>query len=235
MSCWALHILHRAVLVVATVLPLIITHAFAFLVSGSKMDTNITNTTNIVEPPVLQHLHRAAIALNNYGVALLEKMRYREALFVLRDAMQTITILSQPNTLNLKVLDVSKLIREAVTHLSNAYTVGTMRQHPSKKVQLVPITGDWATLLILVHQGSSEEHVHNEDGTSKFASPIRIDDLLHDVCSIQLDHAEVDAAIIIFNFALAHWCNCSMTIAAQWENESRFPAHDLYMIRSMVL
>jgi len=199
------------------------------LVSSSKMD-RITTATATIESPALQHLHRAAIALNNYGIALLEKVCYREALFVLRDAMQTIMILSQPNTLILTI-DVTKLMQNAVIHLSHAYMVG-IRQDPCKQLQLVPITGDGATLLMRAHWGSSKDHLHNENG-SYFVSPIRIDDLLHDVYSIHLDHAEVDAAIIIFNFALARWCYYSMTIA-QW-NESSFPVHDFYMIGSVTL
>jgi hypothetical protein len=142
--------------------------------------------------------HRAAIALNNMGVSLLEQRAYRQGMETLKDAIFVMKRVFRPQSRNSTLgatLDSTRgtdvKIHRAVQRMANPQPV------PS------------AVIVDVISHGASSHSsplgsILRESSSSSFTVPIRIE-------ATDLDFPEdrdpdLESSIMLYNFGLAHLC-----------------------------
>lgn len=155
-----------------------------------------------------------AIALNNYGIVLLEKQCYEQALSTLKDAAQTIKSLLFPlggsdefvlqeqiheASLRLASPQVSRIHQPPSVRIQNIGGSGTFQQqHDKSRLRNDCLLFPPASLQLASNNCS---HISTRD---TYAYPMRIDDINSNNQSA--DGIDLNVAIIMYNYAIANWC-----------------------------
>jgi hypothetical protein len=142
--------------------------------------------------------YRAAVALNNTGVALLERGAYRQAMATLKDSLLVMkrtlrfSKFASPDCMKHALMDVETRVQKAVKRLAN----------PQPFSPMLPIS-------VVSHDGSLQYSVMKsglmKNNGAFCAIPVRIEpaDLRNDA---EPQDTDLESAIILYNFALAHIC-----------------------------
>jgi hypothetical protein len=144
-------------------------------------------------PPHRENEYRAAIALNNVGVALLRRRLYREAVVTFKDAMILL-----PTTMADRAANESPLnaVHELNTVLHRAY----------QRISLVPNSpqpDDFQIVVVSSQQDPAELYDELAD-ESAVQFCINIDPLTDD--DWDDDRYDIDACTMIFNSGVTHVC-----------------------------
>jgi len=141
--------------------------------------------------------HRVAIALNNIGVDLIERQYYEQARDTLVDA---VTVMRACCCLcNVESVAVQEMLHQANCRRARSHSIETSMD---------------GTCLADTHKSMPTSSTFDEDDDcmeddfgrpSGFLSPIRLDDVNHDIrCPSILEVWEVQIAILLYNLALSH-------------------------------
>ena len=188
-------------------------------------------------PSIFEQAYRSAIALNNCGVALLERQCYKQALDTTRDAMAMLRISFQrastsgPNNASMFfddpdhisgnfLEDSSQLVRiQRCTHNASLRFANPQRYHSGSDGPVTKIcvrsfsTSDYdKPSSVFMHH--SYEGTSSETQSVNIICPIRCDDIDNEVCfddNMDTTCLEMKAAILLHNFALVHFCMSKVT------------------------
>jgi hypothetical protein len=145
--------------------------------------------------------HRAAIALNNMGVSMLERRAYRQGMETLKDAILVMK----------RVLRRSPSISsQSFGHTPNSTSdVDTKVHHASKRMANPQPIPSAVSVDIVSHCPTFSHHsylgsVLHGGSSSAFRSPIRIE--AAGLVSLEESDYLLESSIILFNFGLAHLC-----------------------------
>jgi hypothetical protein len=137
--------------------------------------------------------HRAAVALNNMGVSLLERRAYRHGMETLKDAILVMESVLRPQSKSRgygvnseSTSSAEAKVHRAVRRMANPHHV------PSA------VSSD------VISHGGATSHPSSFLASPAFTSPVRIEATDLD-CPEDRD-PDLDSAIMINNFALAHLC-----------------------------
>jgi hypothetical protein len=147
--------------------------------------------------------HRAAIALNNMGVSLLERRAYREgmetlkdAIFIMKRVLRPLPISSQginktPKSTN----DADAKVERASKRMANL--------HPTPSVVSIDVISRCSTFS---HRSDSGSVLHHGSSSSPLRYPLRIE--ATDFVSLGEEgrDSDLESSIMLYNFGLAHLC-----------------------------
>ena len=153
-----------------------------------------------------QDTFRAAIALNNHGVALLEKHCYEQAMCTLRDAVATVQSLFSTTGVNPETL--AAITREASIRLANPHSSRVSLIHVSVLAGDYNQHGNYCNDCLPLFAAGCSPSAPSAQNTIVF--PMRSDDTNSNFSCESID---INVALMFYNYALAHWC-CSYIVAA---------------------
>jgi hypothetical protein len=142
-----------------------------------------------------EHFNRAAVALNNAGVNLLERGRYKEAMATCKDAVKVIKIgLSRVSTCSSEdQIDIDDMLSKATQRMSDLPSRINDKSHPLQlhicSLDDIPTCAGMAV---------------DEGPSLGLAFAIRIDDVETD--SGFHFEKDIDSAVILHNFAVSYLC-----------------------------
>ena len=161
---------------------------------------------------------RAAIALNNMGVSLLEQRAYRQGMETLKDAIFVMKRVFRPQS------------RTSSLGATSDSTISTDIQiHRAVQRMANPQPVPFAMITNVISHGVASSHssplgsILRESSSSSFTIPIPIEATGID-CPEDRD-PDLESAIMIFNFGLAHLC---MAKLAKSPMKLREGAHKLF-------
>jgi hypothetical protein len=173
---------------------------------------------------VEQLAYRGAIALNNHGVSLIERQCYEQALATLRDAMLSMSSFRQMGADNhpgdcpfshphYPPVDIHSCVKDAALRVANPLvTLPVVTGQMPSDICIQALPGDFTDYRI--QPSLMNQMVPRRSSHSILLRPIRIDDLFicPDCCTDheKCDDFELNAAIVIYNCALANWGNSVM-------------------------
>jgi hypothetical protein len=143
--------------------------------------------------------HRAAIALNNMGVSLLERRAYRQGMETLKDAIVVMKRVLRPasHSQGFGKTPNSTSYAEAKVHRASK-RMATAQPVPS--AVSIDVISHCATFS---HRSDSGSILHG--GSSyPLSSPIRIE--ANDLVSREGRDSDLESSIMLYNFGLAHLC-----------------------------
>jgi tetratricopeptide (TPR) repeat protein len=160
--------------------------------------------------------HRAAIALNNMGVSLLEQRAYRQGMETLKDAIFVMKHVFRPQSRNAGL---------GATSYSTGRTDVKINRAVQRMTNPQPVPSTVIIDVISHGVASSQSSPLGSilRASSSFAVPIRIEATDLD-CPEDRD-PELESAIMLYNFGLAHLC---MAKLAKSPNELREGALKLF-------
>jgi hypothetical protein len=147
--------------------------------------------------------HRAAIALNNMGVSLLERRAYRQGMETLKDAVFVMKRVLRPPSISSQ-----GLCKTPNDSMSNAEA----KVHRASKRMASPRPLSSAISIDVVSQCATFSHRSNLSGSSlhggspssSLSSPLRIE--ATDLISLEDRDSDLESSIMLYNFGLAHLC-----------------------------
>jgi hypothetical protein len=144
--------------------------------------------------------HRAAIALNNMGVSLLERRAYRQGMETLKDAILVMKrVLRSPS--------ISSQGSEKPP-ISTSYTDTKVHRASKRMANPQPVPSA-VSIDIVSHCATFSHHSHlgsvlHGGSSSPLRSPLRIE--AADLDSLEESDRALESSIMLFNFGLAHLC-----------------------------
>jgi hypothetical protein len=144
---------------------------------------------------MLQH-YRAAISLNNIGVALIERHQYQQAMEVLKSAITALKIgalLSNQKHMT-RGISIQVELKKALGYLAKAKPSTRTRSDGSMHVNVVSNDAIDAASFKVLRKGP----------TMSQAYAIRIDEL--DFDALKARSPDVEVAVSLYNLAVAHLC-----------------------------
>jgi hypothetical protein len=147
--------------------------------------------------------HRAAIALNNMGVSLLERRAYRQGMETLKDAIFVMKCVLRPPSISssqgLCKTPNSTSYAEAKVHLASKRMANPQ---PISSKRSIDVLSQCATFS---HRSCPSDSVlQGGSSSSPLSSPLRIE--LTDLVSLEDRDSDLESSIMLYNFGLAHLC-----------------------------
>jgi hypothetical protein len=145
--------------------------------------------------------HRAAIALNNMGVSLLERRAYRQGMETLKDAILVMkrVLVRSPSISSQGFGNTPNSTSDADTKVHRA-SKRMVNPEPIPSAVSVDDVSHCATFSHRSYLGS----VLHGGSSSPLRSPLRIE--VTDLVSLEDRDPFLESSIILFNFGLAHLC-----------------------------
>jgi tetratricopeptide (TPR) repeat protein len=143
--------------------------------------------------------HRAAIALNNMGVSLLEQRAYRQGMETLKDAIFVMKLVFRPQSRN-----------SGLGAASDSTSSTDMKIHRAVQRMANPKPVPSAVIIDVVSHGVASSHcsplgsILHESSSSSCTVAIRIEATDLD-CPEDRD-PDLESAMMLYNFGLAHLC-----------------------------
>jgi hypothetical protein len=144
--------------------------------------------------------HRAAIALNNMGVSLLERRAYRQGMETLKDAILVMK----------RVLRSPSISSQGFGHTPNSTSDADTKVHRASKRMANPQPIPSAVSVDIVSHCPTFSHqsylgsVLHGISSSAFRSPLRIE--ATGLVPLEESYYLLESSIMLFNFGLAHLC-----------------------------
>jgi hypothetical protein len=146
--------------------------------------------------------HRAAIALNNMGVSLLERRAYRQGLETLKDAIFVMK----------RVLRPASISSQGLCKTPNSTSYAEAKVHRASKRMANPQPISSAISIDVLSQCATFSHrscpsdsvLHAGGPSSPLSSPLRIE--ATDLISLEDRDSDLESSIMLYNFGLAHLC-----------------------------
>jgi hypothetical protein len=153
--------------------------------------------------------HRAAIALNNMGVSLLERRAYRQGMETLKDAIFVMK----------RVLRPPSISSQGLCQTSNSTSYAEEKMHRASKRMANPQPISSAIIVDVVSRSATFSHrscssdsvLHGGSSSSTLSSPLRIE--ATDLISLEDRDADLESSIMLYNFGLAHLCMAKLVKA----------------------
>jgi hypothetical protein len=142
---------------------------------------------------------RAAIALNNMGVSLLEQRAYRQGMETLKDAIFVMKRVFRPQSRN-----------SSLGATSDATSSTDIKIHHAVQRMANPQPVPFTMITDVISHGVASSHssplgsILRESSSSSFTIPIRIE--ATDIDCPEDRDPDLESAIMIYNFGLAHLC-----------------------------
>jgi hypothetical protein len=139
--------------------------------------------------------HRAAIALNNMGVSLLERRAYRQGMETLNDAIFVMK----------RVLRPPSISSQGFGKPTNSTSYAEAKIHRASRRMANPQPIPSAVSIDVVSQCATFSYsgtVLHGDWSSPLSSPLRIE--VTDLVSLEERDADLESSIMLYNFGLAH-------------------------------
>jgi hypothetical protein len=159
------------------------------------------NNLNSMDDQCLSRDHRAAIALNNMGVSLLERRAYRQGMETLKDAIFVMK----------RVLRPPSISSHGLCKTPNSTTYAEAKVHRASKRMANPRPISSAISIDVVSQCTTFSHRSYPSGSilhggssSPLSSPLRIE--ATDLISLEDRDSDLESSIMLYNFGLAHLC-----------------------------
>jgi hypothetical protein len=152
-----------------------------------------------MDAPCLIQDHRAAIALNNMGVSLLERRAYRQGMETLKDAIFVMKRVLRPASISHGF---------GKTPNSTSYAQGKVHR-ASKRMATAQAVPSAVSIDVISHCATFSHRSRStsilQGGSSyPLSSPIRIE--ANDLVSREDRDSDLESSIMLYNFGLAHLC-----------------------------
>jgi hypothetical protein len=144
--------------------------------------------------------HRAAIALNNMGVALLERRAYRQGMETLKDAIFVMKRVLQPPSISSQ--GVGKTPHPTSYAEAKIYRASKRMANPRPVPSDVSI--DVASQCSTFSHRSYSGSVLHGGSSSPLSAPLRIE--ATDLVALDNRDSDLESSIMLYNFGLAHRC-----------------------------
>jgi exonuclease VII small subunit len=142
--------------------------------------------------------HRAAIALNNMGVSLLERRAYRQGMETLKDAIFVMKCVLRPRSI---------ISSQGLGEMPSSISYAEEKVHRASKRMANPQPIPSAMCIDVVSRCATFSHYpHHSDSVLRMSSssPLRIEATDH--ISLEDRDSDLESSIMLYNFGLAHLC-----------------------------
>jgi hypothetical protein len=146
--------------------------------------------------------HRAAIALNNMGVSLLERRAYRQGMETLKDAIFVMKLVLRPPTIS----------SQGLYKTPKSTSCAKAKVHRASKRMANPQPVSSAISIDVVSQSATFSHRSCQSGSvlhGGSSSPLRIE--ATDLVSLEERDSDLESSIMLYNFGLAHLCMAKLS------------------------